>query len=337
MQIIEYHHDKEYVLKYIEFIKNHYADDKRVLSYVAEIKKQLSNKNPFFRNGSIISFLAIDNNVVIGHCSAIIDKRNSEVGLIGFYDCINNETVSDSLLDRAIMYLKKESCKFIRGPINLTIWHNYRFIVNNKQSPTIFDPFCKKYYVNFWLKKGFKEASKYVSAVRTDFNYVIPFTKDAYEKCINNGIRIRAFNTKSNDFKLILTMANQIFKENWNYIELSFDEFNYLYEDLLKKIDTYFFEIVENEDKKIIGFCFTIKNPYDDSQIILKTIGVLKAYRQNHIAAALLYSQHTKAKENGFREFYYPLIKVDNNVTKFPYGGYKIITEYSAFELDLNR
>jgi hypothetical protein len=55
--------------------------------------------------------------------------------------------------------------------------------------------------------------------------------------------------------------------------------------------------------------------------------------RRKNIAGALLYSQHVRAKKEGFKEFYYPLIRVGNNVTKFPYEGYEIITEYEVFEL----
>lgn len=334
MKIIKYTHEKDYVEKYTQLLNNLYSEDKRIKSQIIEVGKQLSENNPFFKQGDILSFLALNNGNVLGHCSAIIDSRNKNVGIIGFYDVIEDEKISDVLLDCAIKHLRENGCSIIRGPINLTIWHNYRFITKNKRSPDIFDPFSKKYYVDFWLKKGFKVASQYVSAVRTDFNYVIPHTKQAYDDCIKEDYKLMTFRKGSNDLKSTLNMANSIFEDSWNYVPLSFEEFEYLYEDLLKIIDTKFFEIVKDKNNNPVAFCFTIINPYHNDQIILKTIGVLKDSRNKHIAAALLHHQHLIAQKDGFKEFYYPLIRVGNNVTKFPYQGYEIITEYATFELE---
>jgi hypothetical protein len=333
MEIITYTHEQKYIERYCDLLSRLYSEDERITAQLAEIKKQLSDNNPFYKYGKIVNFIALRDDEVVGHCSAIIDSRNSNIGLIGFYDVINDESISNELLDNAITYMKSEKCSVIRGPTNLTIWHNYRFIVKNKRAPDIFDPFSKNYYHDFWLKKGFKVASQYVSAIRTNFNHVIPHTKAAYENCIKEGYHVRRFKKENNDLDNVLNMANAIFEDSWNYVALSYEEFNYLYEDLLNKIDTKYFEIVEDKDNKPIAFCFTIINPYHDDQIILKTIGVLKEHRNNHIAAALLYKQHLTAQKEGFSEFYYPLIRVGNNVTKFPYQGYEIITEYVAFEL----
>lgn len=334
MEIISYKFEDDILEDYLNFLAEQYKEDKRTKSFIKEVKKQLSKENPFFKNGKICNFLAKEENKTLGHCSAIIDYRNKETGLIGFYDCINDTEVSNNLLDRAINYLKESGCNTIRGPINLSIWHNYRFIKKNDREPEIFDPLSKDYYITLWKNKGFREASNYVSAVRTDFNYVIPYTEEGYEKILKEGYKIRNYKSAEIDLIIVLNLANKIFEGSWNYVQLTYEEFYYLYKDILPIINSEFFEIIENPKKEPVGFCFSLPNPYKKDQIILKTIGVLKEYRQMNLAAALLYSQHTKAKKLGFKEFYYPLIRVGNNVTKFPYEGYKIITEYLTFELD---
>ncbi|MBS1266272.1 MAG: hypothetical protein MAG795_00239 [Candidatus Woesearchaeota archaeon] len=333
MEIIKYKHEKEKIEEYINFLKIHYSDDLRITGQLANTRKLLDIDNPFFEHGEICNYIIQEDGKTLGHCSAILDNRNKDIGLIGFYDCVKDEKVSGLLLDKCINWLRTKGCSKFRGPVNLTIWHNYRFISRCKRKPDLFDPFSKDYYIDFWKKKGFTNAGKYVSAVRQDFNYVIPYTKKAHDDLSGYGFRLRKFNKNSDDLKIILELANQIFAESWNFVPLSFEEFEYLYQDIMNNVDLSFIEIAEDKEKKPIGFCFSLPNPYNKEQIILKTIGVLPELRRQNIAGALLYSQHIRAKDEGFKEFYYPLIRVGNNVTKFPYEGYEIITEYEVFEL----
>lgn len=333
MEIIEYKHEKKNIEMYINFLETHYLEDLRIDKQQTNIKKLLDKDNPFFEYGEISNYIVQLEGKTLGHCSAIFDKRNKDIGLIGFYDCIRDENVSNLLLDKCINWLKTKGCSKFRGPVNLTIWHNYRFISSCKRNPDLFDPFSKDYYIDFWKKKGFTNGGKYVSAVRKDFDTVILPTKGSYENLTKQGLKLRKFNKKSDDLKIILDLANKIFSESWNFVPLSYKEFEYLYEEIIGGVNLSFIEIVEDKENNPVGFCFSLPNPYNKEQMILKTIGVLPELRRQNIAGALLYSQHTRAKNEGFKEFYYPLIRVGNNVTKFPFEGYEIITEYEVFEL----
>ena len=335
MNIIKYTFEEDLLNRYSGFLKDHYKSDKRIEQQIFEIKSQLSKQNPFFQFGRIQSFLVEEKETIVGHCTAIIDNRNNEVGLIGFYDCIKNEAISKILLTKAISWLKENDCTKIKGPVNLTIWSNYRFIINHKSNADIFDPFAKDYYPEQWKKVGFIPDGKYVSAIRNDFNYVLPYTKDAYTQLKKEGFNIRCLDMLNieNDLEILRSLANNIFKESWNFVELSRLEFKSIYNKILSVIDPNFIEIVENKNRKPLGFCFSMPNPMNKNQIIMKTIGILKEYQRKNIGAALLYSQHLKAKKANYKEFYYPLIRVGNNVTKLPYEGSEIITEYATYEL----
>jgi len=334
MEIIEYIHEEDRINEYMDFLEKHYSDDSRTQLYIGQVKKMLDNKNPFFKHARIKNFIIKEKSNFLAHASAIIDSRNKGIGLIGFYDCIEDEKISKIILDKCIDWLKNNGCSKIRGPVNLTIWHNYRFISKHKRKPDIFDPFNKDYYIEFWKNNNFVNVGRYVSAVRQDFNYILLPTKKDYDELFKKGYNLRNINKKDieSEMRIILDLANKIFLDSWNFIPLSYEEFNYLYEDILHTMDLSYIQIAEDEDSRPIGFCFSLVNPYKEDQIILKTIGVLHEIRRQNIAGALLYSQHIKAE--GFKEFYYPLIRTGNSVTKFPYGGYDIITEYLVFELN---
>ena len=331
MEIIEYSFKKEHIKKYISLLINLYEDSPLLKIHIKNIQNLINKKNPFFDNADIKNFLIIENEKVLGHVSAINDNR-LDCGLIGFFDCINDLKVSNKLLDLATQELKNKKKLF--GPVNLSIWHNYRFVSESKKGLEFFDPINKEYYVTFWKEYGFKESEKFISATRSNFDFVISPTERAYKEIIKQGFKIRNFNINEFDKELniLLDLSNKIFQKSWNIVPLSLAEFNYLYSGLKTIINPKYIEIVEDEKRNPVGFCFSIPNPLNNSQMILKTIGVLPELQRKHIGAALLHSQHTKAKTDGFKEFYYPLIRVGNNIGKLPYGGYEIITEYLTFE-----
>lgn len=340
INILQYSHEAGPLRKYIEFIRSFYSDvyDPKLIEYYTKnVLRLLSDNNPFFKYAKIKNFLAWENKNVLGHISAIIDERlkKENIGILGFYDCVQNLSISNELLTRAIDYLKDSGCKKIIGPINLSIWHGYRFIDKMERSPTIFDPFNKPYYIDFWQRHGFKISERYVSAVRENFDYVITPTKEMHDLNIKRGFRIRSLDPKRlhSDLRIIHELSNKIFDQNKNFIRLSFDEFEYLYKDTLNKLEPSFVQIMENEEHIPAGFAFCLPNPFIPGQIILKTLGVLKEYRRQGIAATLIYSLHRKAKEEGFKEFYYPLIREASAVTKFSFKGYKLITHYVSLEL----
>ncbi len=335
MKIKSYIFDKKQTNKYFNFLKEHYKDDKRVDLYILEIKNQLSEKNPFFKFGKVRNFIVEDEGKLTGHCTAIIDRRNIKVGLIGFYDCIDCKDTSKLLLKEAISWLKEKNCIQIFGPVNLSIWNNYRFIVSQKRNSELFDPFSKNYYSKQWEENGFLGDGEYLSAIRTNFDCVIQPTKNAYIKLKKAGYKIRQFNIdeKEKELKLLRDLSNEIFSESWNYIKISWSEFEYLYKKTLKIIDPKYIEILEKKDGKPIGFCFSLPNPLNKNQIIMKTIGVLKEYQNKYLGAAIIHSQHLKAKKENYKEFYYPLIRKGNNVTKLPYPKYEILTEYKTYKL----
>ncbi len=332
--IIPYTHEQKYIATYLNLLNYLYPQDDRLTKHAQTISHYLSKEHPFHSYGSIRNFLAYDKKV-LGHCTAIIDSRNSSVGLTGFYDCVEDTQVSKDLLQAAIAWLKSRGCQRIRGPVNLTIWHMYRFITKQQRAPELFDPVSKLYYPHQWEQAGFERKELYVSAVRTEFAHVLDHTKESYENVTKNGHTIRTFdiNNPKEEFEIIRNLANTIFSQSWNFIALSQKEFEDIYRELLPYVHSTFIEIIESSAKIPVGFCFSIPNPNNKKQLIMKTIGVLEAYQRQNLGAALLYSQHEKAKKMGYTELYYPLIRMGNNVTKLPYKGYTIITEYGTYEL----
>jgi hypothetical protein len=71
-----------------------------------EIKKQLSDKNPFFLHAKARYFLAQKSGETVGRIASIVNQRhiefrNEKSGFFGFFESVNDYAVSDALLNRA--------------------------------------------------------------------------------------------------------------------------------------------------------------------------------------------------------------------------------------------
>ena len=338
VNIIEYIFEENYQKEFINLMRELYKNYNHADSYIAYINKLIKFINPSFKFIQIKNFIAFENQKPVGHISAIIDSRlkqdNSPIGIIGFYECVANDGLSLDLINKAVEYLKEKNCKVIRAPIDLTIWHPYRFVIDQKKDETfILEPITKEYYFEQFKKEGFEIKIEYGSAERIDFNTIIPYTEKEYDFAIQEGFKIREL-TKDNFREGLLSiykMVNEIFEDSWSFVNLSEEEYMYIYGDYENNINNLMIQIISDKEGEDVGFCSSIIDPINNL-IVLKTIGVLPKYQNKRIGAALLYYQHKKAKDMKLSKEIYALIKLGNIVTKMPYPGIKVIRKYIGLE-----
>jgi hypothetical protein len=338
VNIIEYVFEERYQKDFIYLMKELYNNYNHADSYIDYIKKLINPSNPSFKFIKTKNFIAYDNEKPLGHISAIIDSRlnqdNNPIGIIGFYECINDDKISSLLIHKAIECLKEKNCKTLHAPIDLTIWHPYRFVIDQKENETfILEPLTKEYYIDQFKKEGFEIKIEYGSAERTDFSTILTYTKKDYESAIQEGFKIREL-TKNNFKEGLLSiyrMVNEIFKDSWSFVNLSEEEYMYIYGDYENNINNLMIQILSDNEDNDVGFCSSIIDPINNL-IILKTIGVLLEYQNKRIGAALLYYQHKKAQDMKLSKEIYALIKLGNIITKLPYPGIKVIRKYVGLE-----
>ena len=333
-ELVEYEFEEKPNQEFLDFMKELYKDFKHTTSYVDAIKKIKSSENPSFKYIKIKNFIGYDGEKIIGHISAMIDKRLGEnIGLIGFYECLDNTELSKALIERAVNYLKESNCNIIRAPIDLTIWHHYRFVVDQKDT-FILEPITKDYYIKQFTDLGFWEVAEYGSGQRTDYQTILPYTKPAYDLLLKNGFRIEEVKKEEleKSLSLMYHLAQRVFTDSWSCVKISEEEYNYLYADTKEIFSNLLMEIIYNPEGEAVGFCSSIFDPIDRENIVLKSIAVLPEYQNMKLGAALIYSQHKKVYERGISKMIYALIRMGNTVTKLPYPGVEIIRKYVALE-----
>lgn len=145
----------------VDFSKKYPNGITRFLSSQLELFNP--QKNFILKNGfKFKCFIYTDGNINQGRIAAFIDpelqKKYPGLGFVGMYDSVDNETVSFSLLNTAIEWLKRSDCKTIVGPVDFSIWHNYRFLTNGfDQEAFLGEPRNPTYYPQLYEKFGFKK------------------------------------------------------------------------------------------------------------------------------------------------------------------------------------
>ncbi|MDP2708536.1 MAG: GNAT family N-acetyltransferase [bacterium] len=338
MEIIEYNFSDNYVEDYIKLIGRLYLKNYYTKTFQENVKFLLNPENPYFKYARVKNFIVYKDDDCIGHLTATIDKRLSDkIGLIGFFEAASSEA-ADLLLGRAIDWLKSQTVNEIRGPINLSIWHNYRFMNPvDFISRFHFEPFNLSNYPDYFKKFGFKVAENYISAFRDEFSSIITYAKPKYEDIKNSDFSIRPvdLNNFENDLKIFYRLSLIIFKNSWSFIPISFEEFSALYNKVDKIMNQRYCHFV-CKDNKEIGFCFSLADPLASQKtLIMKTIGVLPEFQKNNLGSALIYLQTKNAIDDGYEKIIYALMRQNNVASNInPYGA-KIFRQYESYNLFL--
>ena len=107
-----------------------------------EMKDRFSLKNPFFDRAEGATFTAYRNGWCVGRISAQLDREHlarydDAVGFFGFLDTIDDEEVSQALLEAAGKWLRARDMKRMRGPLSLTLEEECGCLIEGFDAPSM--------------------------------------------------------------------------------------------------------------------------------------------------------------------------------------------------------
>ena len=138
-------------------------------NYIRPLDKDINDvfdpkKNKTFRHGEVARWIAKnDQGQLIGRIAAFTNKKYKNkgddvpVGGVGFFDCINDQQVADSLFDVAKHWLLQKGMEAMDGPINFgerDRW--WGLLVEGFDPPLYCLNFNPPYYRNLFETYGFK-------------------------------------------------------------------------------------------------------------------------------------------------------------------------------------
>ncbi|MDX1590741.1 MAG: hypothetical protein R3283_02185 [Balneolaceae bacterium] len=268
---------------FIRFPYHHYQDEPYWVAPLLMEQKKLLNtqKNPFFNNADAAFFLAEHNGKPAGRIAAIIDHRynefhNTKTGFFGFFDVIDNQSTADLLFRVAEEWLRNRGMKDVLGPANPSMMDEIGILVEGfEKYPTILMPYNKEYYGKVLENAGYKKAMDLYTYLVTQDSVDRERANRAVEivKKRLPDIRIRPINLKKigQEIKIIRSIFNSAWKDNWGFIPLTEEEFNAMAADLKTIVDPDFAHVAEINGEAV---AFSVALP-DYNQILRNMNGKL--------------------------------------------------------------
>jgi ribosomal protein S18 acetylase RimI-like enzyme len=247
----------------------------------------------------------------------------------------NDPNVFNSLWNALVKMAKEKGVSVLKGPVNGSIWHQYRCIKETNGAPFFkAEPFSETYYYNLFASNKPAAELEYYSASRAPFGIVLKLLeKSALIAMKGLGFTIREAKTVTPvELQRIADISRIVFSKSWGYTELDQREFLQLYS--AGKVNAHLnalYLLYKGDD--IIGFCSTMRE--NETTSICKTIAILPQYQGRGLGNALAYMVHVEAEKAGYKKMIYALIREGNNIKNFPKDDAVIFRRYSAFEFSI--
>lgn len=332
MKIIKYKATSVPPSNLLSMIKSKYGSEKNFDFFLADFLKSYNFcvDNP---NVTFIPFSAIENKELVAHIALIIDKRlGKSEAFFGFFESKEDVALIKSMWNSLVKEAKRLGISTLKGPVNGSVWHQYRCIKETDGSEYFkTEPMSEVYY--YKLLTILKPVSEvlYYSASRKKFDKVMGIIEARFKTLAEVGFHIQEVtNVNYEQLRNIAEISRIVFSKNsWGYTDLTEKEFLQLYSsDKLKQHLNRLYLLYK--DKQIIGYCgVTIENA---NTLILKTICILPEYQGLGLGNALAYKVHLNTQKEGFRKVIYALIREGNKVKNFPKDDTVVFRRYAAFK-----
>ncbi len=271
---------KKDLAAFIDYPHSLYEGDNNYVPelHIAQRDLLTPGKHPFHEHSSLQCFLAYDGDQLKGRIAAIINNNHNSFkhktdGFFGFYDLVNDVTVSNALLDEAKKWLLEKGLTTMIGPVSPSTNEPCGLLVEGFDMPPVaMMTYNKPYYAALLEGYGLQKKDDllaYNLPTATTSKRTIELKQLLLRRLEVQGITIRPINLK--DFKAevdkILVIYNEAWEANTGFVPMTENEFRYLAKDLKMILDKDFCSLAEHNGK-VIGFALAIP----DINQILKTI-----------------------------------------------------------------
>ena len=258
--------------RFIDFPYTFYPD--RYPHWVPPLRRDVAatlnrKKNAFFEHSRMQLFLAENaSGRVVGRIAAIVNGRHLLVhddgnGFFGFFECVDDYTVAEALLDAATDWLRKRGLTGVRGPANPSLNDTAGLLVDGfDREPCILMPYNPPYHEPFLERYGFTRAmtmwAYYVHKKYVQFDRLKRGAAIVKRRTPGLSIRTLDMDRFEEDARTILDIYNDAWSNNWGHVPMTNAEFSQLASDLKQIVVPEMVFLVEHEGTPV---AFSISLP----------------------------------------------------------------------------
>ncbi|MBS1902117.1 MAG: aminotransferase class I/II-fold pyridoxal phosphate-dependent enzyme [Bacteroidetes bacterium] len=228
-------------------------------------------RNPFYKHADAKFFVAENNGKIVGRIAAIVNHshntlHNDRTGFFGFFECVNNQEVADTLFKRAEEWLVSKGMTHVRGPISPSINDEVGLLVDGFDIPPAFMmPYHLPYYRTLIEHAGYGKVKDMLAWKLEASKTLTPKLKRVTDMLRERGgftVRPLDMNHFDRDVQLIKELYGKGWENNWGAVPLNDEEINALAAELKQVIEPKFVMFVEKKQPggktDTIGFTLTL-------------------------------------------------------------------------------
>lgn len=224
------------------------------------------NKNPFFRHAQMKPLLAMRDGECVGRAVGIVDENhnqfhNEKVVFFGFYESINDASVTKLLLDEIVSWGKAKGMQTLRGPVSPSTNHECGLLVEGfDDSPFVMMTYNPPYYAQLLEACGLaKSKDLFAYNLARESKFAERLVAQAERIKASGNIKLRPVNMSDFDGEVqrILEIYNDAWENNWGFVPMDPEEFRHLAKDMKMILDPRLLLIVEVGGEPA-GFALTL-------------------------------------------------------------------------------
>lgn len=337
MDKIEYTTEKDALGAYGELLREIYAGFPQVAeSRIGEATRSFHGENPFLSYGHYRNYLIRRKGKAVAHISSIIDERQpADVGLIGYFESVDDPGVAAEAFGQALRFLTAHGRRTIRGPVNFTTWQTFRVSYPDAPAPFFMEPFTRGYYRDLFRSYGFSVAQRNVSTIRSLEDSAFGQFGIDLSRSEEEGIAFESLGESGEAAEeAIYELTKAIFFDTWSFVPVSRKEFEYMLGVIAPLLDGDLVIVARSPQRMPVGFCFSAPDLYAavTPRLVLKTLGVLPSFRGKGIGRALLHRLYDAAVQKGYPAVIASTMRIGNEPVRRIIGPADIYREYEVYE-----
>ena len=231
-----------------------YANDPNwIAPLLAERKDAFSSKHPFFKHAIWQAWIAYLDGEPVGRISAQIDelhqqRYNDKTGFFGLIEAPDDAEVFSALFGTAENWLRENGMQRVVGPFNLGINQEVGILVEGFETPPrVMTSHSPRYYGAAIEGCGYQAAQDLLAYELDIHSYSSPASMQELIRRNSDRVKVRQLDRKNSlaEFELMRDIFNDAWKNNWNFVPFTEEEFRTIGKEMLMVVPIEFFQIAE--------------------------------------------------------------------------------------------
>jgi hypothetical protein len=205
-----------------------------------------TQKNPYFQHAEAQLFIAEKNGKPVGRISAQIDRLhleryNNASGQFGFLDAPDDPEIFKALFQAAESWLKQKGMRQLQGPFSFSINDESGLLVDGFDTPpNMMMGHALPFFAKRTEENGYTKAKDLLAYIHYLKDELPPNLERRYQWATKSGdIEFRPLNKSKmkSEIQIIMSIFNDAWSENWNYVPFTEAELQMLATNLKMLVD----------------------------------------------------------------------------------------------------